>query len=37
MYSVYSRQQSSDIYNQCAQLKIQYLIISLDECTNEVR
>eukprot|EP00099_Drosophila_melanogaster_P017350 NP_573317.1 uncharacterized protein Dmel_CG6659, isoform A [Drosophila melanogaster] len=37
VYSVYSRQQSSDIYNQCAQLKIQYLIISLDECTNEVR
>lgn len=36
VYSVYSRQQSSDIYNQCAQLKIQYLIISLDECTNEV-
>ncbi|ALC49371.1 CG6659 [Drosophila busckii] len=37
VYSVYSRQQSSDIYNQCAQLRIQYLIISLDECTNEVR
>ncbi|EDW82798.1 uncharacterized protein Dwil_GK10186 [Drosophila willistoni] len=37
VYSVYSRQQSSDIYNQCSQLKIQYLIISLDECTNEVR
>ncbi|XP_017148142.1 C-mannosyltransferase dpy-19 homolog [Drosophila miranda] len=36
-YSVYSRQQSSDIYKQCAELKIQYLIISLDECTNEVR
>ncbi|EDW65977.1 C-mannosyltransferase dpy-19 homolog [Drosophila virilis] len=37
VYSVYSRQQSSDIYNQCTQLKIQYLIISLDECSNEVR
>ncbi|KAH8314784.1 hypothetical protein KR074_010795 [Drosophila pseudoananassae] len=37
VYSIYSRQQSSDIYNQCARLKIQYLIISLDECTNEVR
>ncbi|KAH8416902.1 hypothetical protein KR222_011693 [Zaprionus bogoriensis] len=37
VYSIYSRQQSSEIYNQCAQLKIQYLIISLDECSNEVR
>ncbi|XP_017870712.1 PREDICTED: C-mannosyltransferase dpy-19 homolog [Drosophila arizonae] len=36
VYSVYSRQQSSDIYNQYTQLKIQYLIISLHECTNEV-
>ncbi|EDV99810.1 C-mannosyltransferase dpy-19 homolog [Drosophila grimshawi] len=37
VYSVYSRQQSSEIYNQCTQLKIQYLIISLDECSNEVQ
>ncbi|KAI9582272.1 C-mannosyltransferase dpy-19 homolog [Glossina fuscipes] len=36
VYSVFSRQQSSDIYNQCSQLKIQYLILSTNDCTNEI-
>uniref|UniRef100_A0A1A9W8P8 Uncharacterized protein n=1 Tax=Glossina brevipalpis TaxID=37001 RepID=A0A1A9W8P8_9MUSC len=36
VYSVFSRQQSSDIYNQCSQLKIQYLILSINDCTNEI-
>lgn len=34
IYSVFSRQQSSDIYNQCSQLKLQYLIVSLNKCSN---
>ncbi|XP_037932147.1 C-mannosyltransferase dpy-19 homolog [Teleopsis dalmanni] len=37
VYSIFSRQQSSDIYNQCSQLKIQYVIITLKDCTNEIR
>ncbi|XP_029405764.2 C-mannosyltransferase dpy-19 homolog [Bactrocera dorsalis] len=37
VYSVFSRQQSSDIYNQYSQLKVQYLIISLQDCSNEIR
>ncbi|XP_053948337.1 C-mannosyltransferase dpy-19 homolog [Anastrepha ludens] len=37
VYSVFSRQQSSDIYNQCSQLKVQYLIISIHDCSNEIR
>lgn len=37
VYSVFSRQQSSDIYNQYSQLKVQYLIISLKDCSNEIR
>ncbi|XP_004518866.1 C-mannosyltransferase dpy-19 homolog [Ceratitis capitata] len=37
VYSVFSRQQSSDIYNQCSQLKVQYLIISLQDCNNDIR
>ncbi|XP_055911172.1 C-mannosyltransferase dpy-19 homolog [Eupeodes corollae] len=34
IYSVFSRQQSSEIYNQCSQLKIQYLILSFSDCSN---
>lgn len=34
IYSVFSRQQSSEIYNQCSQLKIQYLILSFNDCSN---
>lgn len=34
IYSVFSRQQSSDIYNQFSQLKIQYLVLSFNDCTN---
>ncbi|XP_065363246.1 C-mannosyltransferase dpy-19 homolog [Calliphora vicina] len=37
VYSMFSRQQSSDIYNQCSQLKIQYLIVALSDCNNETR
>ncbi|XP_023306659.2 C-mannosyltransferase dpy-19 homolog [Lucilia cuprina] len=37
VYSIFSRQQSSDIYNQCSQLKIQYLIVTLSDCNNETR
>ncbi|KAM7348849.1 C-mannosyltransferase dpy-19 homolog [Cochliomyia hominivorax] len=37
VYSIFSRQQSSDIYNQCSQLKIQYLIVTLNDCNNETR
>lgn len=37
VYSIFSRQQSSDIYNQCSQLKIQYLIVTLSDCNNETK
>lgn len=37
VYSIFSRQQSSDIYNQCSQLKIQYLIITVNDCENSAR
>ncbi|XP_017466413.1 PREDICTED: C-mannosyltransferase dpy-19 homolog [Rhagoletis zephyria] len=37
VYTVFSRQQSSDVYNQCSQLKVQYLIISIQDCSNEIR
>ncbi|XP_067642145.1 C-mannosyltransferase dpy-19 homolog [Eurosta solidaginis] len=36
VYSVFSRQQSPDIYNLYSQLKVQYLIISIQDCKNEV-
>uniref|UniRef100_A0A1I8N6G9 Uncharacterized protein n=1 Tax=Musca domestica TaxID=7370 RepID=A0A1I8N6G9_MUSDO len=36
VYSIFSRQQSSDIYNQCSQLKIQYLIITVKDCENHI-
>uniref|UniRef100_A0A1I8Q8M3 C-mannosyltransferase dpy-19 n=1 Tax=Stomoxys calcitrans TaxID=35570 RepID=A0A1I8Q8M3_STOCA len=36
VYSIFSRQQSSDIYNQCSQLKIQYLIITVNDCENHI-
>lgn len=36
VYSIFSRQQSSDIYNQCSQLHIQYLIITLNDCEDKI-
>uniref|UniRef100_T1GNM1 Uncharacterized protein n=1 Tax=Megaselia scalaris TaxID=36166 RepID=T1GNM1_MEGSC len=34
VYSVFSRQQSSDIYNLFSQINMQYLIISFKDCVN---
>ncbi|XP_055384848.1 C-mannosyltransferase dpy-19 homolog [Condylostylus longicornis] len=34
IYSVFSRQESSEIFNHFSQLKIQYLVLSFNDCSN---